>query len=241
VVVPAHNERERLPGCLRSVALAADRVGVPVRVVVVLDACSDGSADVVPASARTVGIWARNVGAARAAGFAEAAAGSGAGTWLATTDADSRVPATWLADQVVHYRAMVEGVAGTVCVDWRHHSRATQRRYERAYRVRQSDSHGHVHGANIAVRADAYWRVGGFRALRVGEDVDLIHRLARAEARIAWDTDNAVLTSDRPDCRARSGFGDYLQTLACHYGRAPGQFAEHLQSVSRSGTGRDSA
>ena len=37
--------------------------------------------------------------------------------------------------------------------------------------------HGHVHGANLGVRADAYWRVGGFRPLHVGEDVDLVSRL----------------------------------------------------------------
>jgi hypothetical protein len=64
------------------------------------------------------------------------------------------------------------------------------------------------------VRADAYWRVGGFRALHVGEDVDLVGRLVEAGAPLAWDAHNAVRTSDRSDCRARGGFGDYVRSLA---------------------------
>ena len=177
VVVPAHNERDRLPACLASVAAAADQVAVPVTVVVVLDACSDRSEDAIARPVRALSVSGRNVGAARAAGFAAAAPRSDARTWLATTDADSVVPTTWLADQAVHHRALVQGVVGTVSVDWQQHSATTRRRYERLYRVRDPGMHGHVHGANLGVRADAYWRVGGFRPLHVGEDVDLVGRL----------------------------------------------------------------
>jgi len=102
VVVPAHNERERLPACLASVAAAARQATVPVTVVVVLDACSDRSEDAIPRSVRALSVSGRNVGAARAAGFAAAAPRSGTRTWLATTDADSVVPTTWLADPAVH-------------------------------------------------------------------------------------------------------------------------------------------
>jgi hypothetical protein len=56
--------------------------------------------------------------------------------------------------------------------------------------------------------------VGGFRPLHVGEDVDLVDRLLNAGTPIIWDTDNAVLTSDRRDFRAPGGFGDYVRTLA---------------------------
>jgi glycosyltransferase involved in cell wall biosynthesis len=213
VVVPAHNERDRLPACLASVAAAADQVAVPVTVVVVLDACSDRSEDAIARPVRALSVSGRNVGAARAAGFAAAAPRSDARTWLATTDADSVVPTTWLADQAVHHRALVQGVVGTVSVDWQQHSATTRRRYDRLYRVGEG-MHGHVHGANLGVRADAYWRVGGFRPLHVGEDVDLVDRLVEAGALLAWDAHNAVLTSDRRDCRARGGFGDYVRSLA---------------------------
>jgi hypothetical protein len=99
-----------------------------------------------------------------------------------------------------------------VSVDWREHSDATQRIYERLYRI-GGTTHGHVHGANLGVRADAYWRVGGFRPLWVGEDVDQVDRLVTEGTPIVWDADNPVLTSDRRDSRAPGGFGDFVSSL----------------------------
>jgi glycosyltransferase involved in cell wall biosynthesis len=214
VVIPAHNERDRITACLASVGAAAARVAVPVTVVVVLDACTDGSEHVVAGPVRTLRIAARNVGAARAFGFAHAAGAVDAQTWYATTDADSVVPVTWLSAQMNHHRNGDHAMVGTVDVDWRHHSSTTQRTYERLYKRRyEGPGHGHVHGANLGVRADLYWQVGGFRALGTGEDVDLVERLVRADARIVWDRRNPVITSDRPDSRVSGGFGDYVGDL----------------------------
>ena len=134
--------------------------------------------------------------------------------WGGSGQLNPEAPATWLADQAVHHRALAQGVVGTVAADWQQHSATTRRRYDRLYRVRDPGVHGHVHGANLGVRADAYWRIGGFRALRVGEDVDLVSRLVEAGTPLAWDAHNAVLTSDRRDCRARGGFGDHVRSLA---------------------------
>ena len=130
VVVPAHNERDRLPACLASVAAAADQVAVPVTVVVVLDACTDRSEDAIARPVRALSVSGRNVGAARAAGFAAAAPRSDARTWLATTDADSVVPTTWLADQAVHHRALDagccrHGIGGLAAAFGNHTSDAT--------------------------------------------------------------------------------------------------------------------
>jgi GT2 family glycosyltransferase len=213
VVIPAHNERSVLPRCLQSVAAAARLVDVPVTVMVVLDACTDHTDDVTPESVHVLRVSTRNVGAARAAGFIAAAPNADAETWLATTDADCVVPERWLAEQVIHHGASVHGAVGTVAVDWCEHPAETRRRYERLYRC-DEPIHGHVHGANLGVRGDAYWRVGGFRPLHVGEDVDLVKRLLAAGAPLAWDTDNPVLTSDRRDFRASGGFGDYVLSLA---------------------------
>jgi GT2 family glycosyltransferase len=200
VVIPAHNERDRLPACLASIAAAADRVDVPVTVVVVLDTCTDRSEAVLTHSVRALKVSVRNVGAARAAGFIAAAPDADAEIWLATTDADCVVPPRWLADQVAHHSSALQGAVGTVAVQWREHSAATRRRYEVLYRLgedRLADvTHGHVHGANLGVRADAYWRVGGFRPLHVGEDVDMVDRLMAAGTPLIWDSDNPVLTSD---------------------------------------------
>jgi glycosyltransferase involved in cell wall biosynthesis len=213
VVVPAHNERDRLGACLASVAAAAARVEPPVRVLVVLDGCTDGTQDVLPGSVQAISVSARNVGAARAAGFIAAAPDPDSEIWLATTDADSVVPEDWLTRQAAHHRALMQGFVGTVSVDWQEHSPNTRLRYDRLYRVRDGQ-HGHVHGANLGVRADAYWHVGGFRPLRVGEDVDLVERLVATGTPLAWDADNAVLTSDRRNFRAAGGFGDYVQSIA---------------------------
>jgi len=69
VVVPAHNERERLPRCLRALATAAVCLPVPVLTVVVLDATDDGSDGLVGQfghDVQFVAVDAGNVGAARA-------------------------------------------------------------------------------------------------------------------------------------------------------------------------------
>jgi GT2 family glycosyltransferase len=220
VVVPAHNERDRLPGCLASLAAAADQVDVAVSVVVVLDACTDRSEDVVGDWVQALSVSVRNVGAARAAGFITAAPEADAGIWLATTDADCVVPPRWLADQVEHHDDGLQCAVGTVAVDWHEHSAATRHRYDRLHGLGEDPfgeaTHAHVHGANLGVRADAYWRVGGFRPLHLGEDVDLVDRLVAAGTPLIWDADNPVLTSDRRDFRAPGGFGDYLRSLAEH-------------------------
>lgn len=44
VVIPAHDEVANLPATVTAVRTAAGRLSVPVQIVVVLDACRDGSA-----------------------------------------------------------------------------------------------------------------------------------------------------------------------------------------------------
>src|ERR1700761_5500038 len=74
VVVPVHNEERRLGACLASVRVAArhrDLKGEPVRILAVLDACTDGSRSVACQSgAETLMIRARNVGIGRREGAA---------------------------------------------------------------------------------------------------------------------------------------------------------------------------
>jgi len=170
--VPAHDEEALLPACLASLGRAAADpalAGIPVRIVVVLDACTDASAAVVaraepgPASLAALPIDARNVGAARAAGFERLLAERPAGParlWLATTDADTVVPPGWLARQPAHAVAGWDAVAGTVEVtDWSGHAAWVQASFDAAYRVwRPGQPHPHVHGANLGVRGSAYLR-----------------------------------------------------------------------------------
>ena len=220
-VVPAHNEQGHLSACLASIAVAAQQVLIPVTVIVVLDDCTDHSARFIPPGARTVTICARNVGAARAAGFHAGAQHAGPNTWLACTDADTTVAPRWLSRRRDHHHAGATAVLGTVEVDWQHHHLITQRRYTRRYHQtsppNHGHGHGHVHGANLGVRAVVHWHVGGFASLPVDEDVDLVDRLLAADIPIVWDDANPVLTSDGPNPRAAGGFGDHLHSLAQHH------------------------
>lgn len=101
VVIPVHGEADRLPACLASIAAAADAVEVPVTVLAMLDACTDHSEAVVGARVRALRVSLRNVGAARAAGFAAASVADPT-IWFASTDADGVVPRRWLADRGEH-------------------------------------------------------------------------------------------------------------------------------------------
>ena len=212
VVIPAHNEELLLEGCLASLARAARHPslqGEEVRVLVVMDDCSDGTEHVARAwGVSTLRLEARNVGQARARGC-EWLLARGA-RWLANTDADSHVRLDWLVAQL---GLEADAVCGVVEVaDWSPHSVHVRRRYESAYQ--DADGHSHIHGANLGVCARAYVRAGGFLPLPAHEDVALVEALRRTGARIAWSARPRVFTSARGDPRARGGFGDYLHSLA---------------------------
>lgn len=223
VVVPAHNELADLPQCLRALTTAALCLPSPVATIVVLDSCDDASerlAGQYGPDVHFISVDAGNVGAARAAGFEYAkslcAEVESDDTWFATTDADSVVDADWLVRMVRPDHADADMVLGVVRVPaWRNFSPAVVRRYLRAYRS-SGPGHDHVHGANMGFRADAYWHVGGFRALATGEDVELVERFEAAGLTVHRDRHLSVATSDRRE------------------GRAPGGFAQHLTSLSRS-------
>jgi glycosyltransferase involved in cell wall biosynthesis len=221
VVIPAHNESAHLPGSLKAVVTAAACSSMTVLTVVVLDACDDSSADLAGqfgSDVHFIEVDLRNVGASRAAGFSYARSAAGmdctdeSRTWYATTDADSRVDPDWLVRQTNSGADMVLGV---VRIDnWRHLPAAAVRRYLMAYRAkRRPDGHGHVHGANMGFRAEAYWRVGGFTALSTGEDVDLVARFDEHGYTIDRDDGLSVTTSARQKGKAPKGFAAYLRGI----------------------------
>jgi glycosyltransferase involved in cell wall biosynthesis len=216
VVVPAHNEVDHLPQCLRALTTAGLCVPVPVLVVVVLDACDDGSerlAGPFGPDVHFVAIEAGNVGAARAAGFDYArdrCAAAGQSTWYATTDADSVVDPHWLLRMAAADADMVLGVVRVPV--WRHFPVEVARRYLRGYQWK-GHRHNHIHGANMGFRAAAYWRVGGFRALPTGEDIELVERFESVGMRILRDAELSVATSDRRVGRAPRGFAQHLRRL----------------------------
>ena len=227
VVVPAHDEEELLPGCLAALRAAAAQAGAErpwlrLRIVVVADACSDGTAALArQAGATVVTLSARNVGRARAAGAREVLrhapedlpAGTAAASWLATTDADSLVPPDWLARQLRYAAGGWEAVAGTVAVtDWTGHPPGTAAEYARQYGGYRGP-HPHVHGANLGFTAQAYLVAGGFPPLRTGEDRALVAAMRAQGRRVLRTSSLPVVTSARRQYRAPAGFGHHLTTL----------------------------
>jgi glycosyltransferase involved in cell wall biosynthesis len=222
VVIPAHNESKNLPECLKAMVTAAACVRLPVLVVVVLDSCEDESrylAGEFGADVQFVEVEVRNVGAARRAGFEYAQAvcseqlTAPSRIWYATTDADSRVDADWLVRQTASDADVVLGVVRIA--NWRRVPATVAQLYLKAYRAkRRGREHGHVHGANMGFRADAYWRVGGFAALATGEDVDLVRRFELQGCRIHRDDRLSVVTSARQVGRAPRGFANHLWSVA---------------------------
>ncbi len=223
VVIPAHNERLYVGECLSSLMVAAQvaaESGIAVDVVVVLDRCTDGTREVVTtfAGVRTVTVDAGQVGAARAAGAALVLAQTPSdptAVWLANTDADSVVPATWLTGMIAEADAGHHVVLGTVVPGPGLHVRVA-REWRRAHPGGRG--HRHVHGANLGIRADAYRLLGGWRAIATGEDVQLA-AAAEAEGLAISRIDSIpVATSSRLTGRAPAGFASYLQRMSVELG-----------------------
>ncbi len=219
VVVPAHDEEADLPGCLAALRWAAEVPGVPsTRIVVVADDCRDGTA----ATARRLGtevieVRVRSAGAARRAGLDHVLATTTVPLdelWLATTDADSRVPPAWLAHQVRWRSEGWDAFTGTVVVgDWSAHPPSTARRFQQHYGPSR-DGHPHVHGASLGLSGAAYDRIGGFPPMALAEDHAVVTALVRCGLGVARRGGVPVRTSARPDPRAPGGFGDLLLDLA---------------------------
>jgi len=219
VIVPAHNEQDLLPVCLASLRRAARALrGLPVILVVVADACQDRTAEVAQAGGATVvTVAARNVGVARAAGVREvlrqACPLDPADIWLATTDADSVVPAPWLLRQARYAGQGWDAVAGTIQVaDWSGYQPGTRTRFTGRYGD-GAGPHAHVHGANLGFRASAYLAAGGFAAVTTAEDHALVAALTARGSRVLHTRDLPVVTSARRQGRAPHGFSGYLAEL----------------------------
>lgn len=223
VVVPARNEEDLLPPCLDSLeaarsALARTDPQVRVTTVVVLDRCTDASAELVEARSwvHAVRSDAGRVGAARRLGVQQAIALAGGpdpvATWIASTDADSVVPPHWLSRQLELACAGTDLVLGTVLPD----AKGVDPGLIDAWHARHvlTDGHPYVHGANLGVRLSTYLQAGGFAELPVHEDVRLVEAIRRDGGAVVSTASAPVVTSGRFEARAPEGFASYLRALA---------------------------
>ncbi|WP_457207606.1 glycosyltransferase [Nocardioides sp. P5_C9_2] len=222
VVVPARDEERLLPACLDSLArataeLARTHPRIECHVFVVLDSCADETPGVVAgrAGVTAVTVSSGQVGAARAAGVAAAAAWTGTAdpgrVWIASTDADTVVPPHWLTAQAELAAGGHDLVVGTVLPD----PRDLTDREHALWRERHTleDGHEHVHGANLGFSLAAYRAVGGFPHLPVHEDVELVRALRDSGVRWIAAGGLAAVTSGRRTARAPHGFATYLDHL----------------------------
>jgi glycosyltransferase involved in cell wall biosynthesis len=87
LVIPAHNESDFLPACLRAAQEAAKRITSEVEIIVVLNRCTDDTQEIATRhGCRTVREDAKNLSLIRNAGVAAAT-----GRIIVTCDADSRM------------------------------------------------------------------------------------------------------------------------------------------------------
>ena len=220
IVVPARDESALLRGCLESIAGArrfAEAVLDPapyIHVVVVADSCTDDTAAIAREFDRVnvVEVQAGTVGLARATGVQlglQRTRGERSRTWLANTDADSMVPRDWITVQLELADTGTDVVLGTVRPDF---ADLTQAQLE-AWDARHIPgvANGHIHGANLGIRASSYLEAGGFHPLPEHEDVDLVDRLDARGAVIAPTTQCEVVTSGRGAGRTPGGYARYLQ------------------------------
>jgi glycosyltransferase involved in cell wall biosynthesis len=229
VVVPARNEEELLGDALTalgSALAAASLCGVHCQTVIVLNRCTDRSGSIARKWVRALGsdngpnrgtvmaFRSGGVGAARSAGcsallkrWPHLDPGS---IWLATTDADSRVPDDWLLAQLRAHRAGADAWAGRVKVDdWSGFDASSGSRWSDTYEAESRP----IHGASMGFSARSYLRAGGFPSILTGEDRALHDAIVDLGGHVHYAKDAKVTTSGRRLARAPLGFAQALSLI----------------------------
>ncbi|WP_172582737.1 glycosyltransferase [Subtercola boreus] len=226
IVIPARNEEELIGRCLGSIDAAVARARATLTddaphivTVVVVDSSHDGTEAIAAGftGVSVLTIDAQNVGEARRAGIDLALTTvcmlghrDTSRVWIANTDADSAVPEHWLLTQLDLAEQGADVMVGTVRPDFADLTPAQTAAWLALNPA--GEPGGHIHGANLGLRANLYQRVGRFAALTEHEDVDLLARLEAQDARIVSTTTAEVLTSGRQAGRTPGGFAGYLRT-----------------------------
>ena len=213
VTIPARDEESLIGRCLESILAARELVHMPVHVIVVADGCLDATAAVARRydGVRVVEIDSSNVGTARATAAQAALAlvtSAPDEVWMANTDADSVVPSNWLSEQVRLAESGADVMIGTVRPDFDDLTEEQVRAW-RATHIR-GEPNGHVHGANLGVRASLYRQSGGYEAVPEHEDMQLVAKLSDLGRSIATDACE-VVTSGRAVGRTPGGYARHLR------------------------------
>ncbi len=235
ICVPVRNEADLLAGYLD--AISVQRPDVELVLCIVFDGCSDDSERIVaerassyPFAIATHGLAAGrepNAGRARreALALGERSTARRPRVALLSTDADSVPAPDWVA-AALNALTSADVVAGRIVRDRGFQDHAQDRLeayYDRLFALRRAidpvpweapRTHHFTGGANLAFRADAYAKLGGFEPRRAGEDAAIVDAAHRAGLRVRRDRAVVVETSSRRVGRAVGGLADHLRALA---------------------------
>lgn len=221
VAVPARNEQALIASCLRSIHGAFDhaRTELGTRcpqlfLIVVADGCVDRTAELARAQPGVCVIEQppTGVGAARQAAIAVALRAlpvPPSRAWIINTDADSHVEPNWIVEHLHHADQGADVLIGTVRPEFDDLSQDQVTAWRASHHRGQPN--GHIHGANLGVRASTYLEVGGFSTMREHEDVDLVGRARQGGYAIAVTDSTEVVTSGRQVGRTPGGYARYLR------------------------------
>jgi glycosyltransferase involved in cell wall biosynthesis len=241
VAVPVKDEEERIVACVASLANQIDVDLASVAVILLLNNCSDSTAERIRALGpelplavhlREVDLPApyANAGWARRLAMEAAAELVNADGLILTTDADTQVECDWVAANQREIASGVDAVAGYVIADpyelmqlppeilergsleWEYQQLAAE--LEARADPQGCDPwprHNQNCGASAAITARAYRLIGGLPPRPVGEDRALFQSLRRVDGRIRHSLDVQVITSARIDGRALGGLSDAIR------------------------------
>lgn len=258
VCVPSRNEAERLPVLLAS--LAEQDCGTPIHVQLCVNNSYDGSVDRVCVAAQKHADRlvihldeidfppeTANAGTARrrAMGLGLHRLSCLETGVLLTTDADARLPSSWISANLAAIRRGADLVGGRILLDEREavpqhvlRLRAMLDSYwEEVREIEDSidplphdppPRHGDHTGASLAIRAATYIAAGGVPPIATGEDRALVSSALATGARLAHPMDVWVEVSARTVGRAVGGMADYLRSLET--GADDGPFVPPLEA-----------
>ena len=240
VAVPARDEAERISACLNALLDQRELDGAPsltdaIHVVVLANNCRDDTAEIARRSGGLIEVVeadlppsSANAGAARRAAMDAAASRLPGGAGLiCTTDADSRPRPDWIARLWKAVDGGAEAVAGAVDFDPLEAaalSFSPGRRDEARYAALQAEivaradpeahnpwpNHIWAWGANLAVTASAYRRVGGLPPTPLAEDRAFVEQLRRHDVPVRHCLEARVWTSARRLGRADGGLASLV-------------------------------
>ena len=260
VAIPVYNEEERIGACLSALAeqsgLEVDQLGI----LLFLNNCTDRTvstvgAEAIPFPLRVI----ERTNPQASAGWARRCAMEEAAAWLRsggrndgvllTTDADSRVGADWVAQNLAALDAGASAVAGRLALDADDAARLPAALHSRGQRESAYEAmlteicarldpepgnpwpcHWSKSGATIAVTLEAYELVGGMPAQPTGEDHAFIDAVSAHDLIVRHDPGIVVITSGRLEGRATGGVADTIR-LRCEVPESPCD--ERLEPVLR--------